>query len=118
MRWKPENVVVEMETLKVNNVFYFSAHEILKVWQIRSFFSRMKSSRHEKQNASVDKCEEEDEEEFKDDKAVTERRKRHNMRDDIYPVNILTRKTSFKRHGTNPVIDPKRRSLRTSNKEN
>ena len=103
-----------METLKVNNVFYFSAHEILKVGKIRSFFSRMKSSRHEKQNASVDKCEEE----FKDDKAVTERRKRHNMRDDTYPVNTLTRKTSFKRHGTNPVIDPKRRSLRTSNKEN
>ncbi|CAF4700857.1 unnamed protein product [Rotaria sp. Silwood2] len=43
--WKPKEVVLDMETLKENNKFYFSANEILKESQIRSFFSRLKRER-------------------------------------------------------------------------
>jgi hypothetical protein len=118
MRWKPESVVAQMETLKVNNAFYFPVDEILKAGQIRSFFSRIKSSRQKKTNAKINECEEEDSEEFKDDQAVTERRKRYNLHDDVYPENTLSRTTSPKRRRPTPAIDPKRRSLRTSQKEN
>ena len=44
-RWKPKEVVLDMERLKENNKFYFSANEVLKESQIRSFFSRIKHER-------------------------------------------------------------------------
>ncbi|CAF4148956.1 unnamed protein product [Adineta steineri] len=43
--WKPKEIVLDMEDLKLNNKFYFSANEILKESQIRSFFSRIKRER-------------------------------------------------------------------------
>ena len=43
--WKPKDVVADMENLRVKNKFYFSASEILKENQIRSFFGRMKRER-------------------------------------------------------------------------
>ncbi|CAF4715043.1 unnamed protein product, partial [Rotaria sp. Silwood2] len=43
--WKPKEVASDMETLKENNKFYFSANEILSESQIRSFFSRLKRER-------------------------------------------------------------------------
>ncbi|CAF3854906.1 unnamed protein product [Rotaria sp. Silwood1] len=43
--WKPRDVVADMENLRVNNMFYFSASEILTENQIRSFFGRMNRER-------------------------------------------------------------------------
>jgi hypothetical protein len=43
--WKPKEVVLDMETLKENKKFYFSANEILSESQIRSFFGRIKRER-------------------------------------------------------------------------
>ena len=40
--WKPKDVMLDMETLKENGKFYFSASEILNENQIRSFFSQLK----------------------------------------------------------------------------
>ena len=44
--WKPKDVVADMENLRIDNKFYFSATEILNENQIRSFFSRMKQEKH------------------------------------------------------------------------
>ena len=44
--WEPKEVMSDMETLKENNKFYFSANEILNESQIRSFFGRLKRERH------------------------------------------------------------------------
>ena len=41
-QWKPREVVLDMETLRENNKFYFLANEILKESQIRSLFGRLK----------------------------------------------------------------------------
>jgi hypothetical protein len=43
--WKPKEVASDMETLKENQKFYFSANEILSESQIRSFFGRIKRER-------------------------------------------------------------------------
>jgi len=43
--WKPKEVVLDMESLRENNKFYFSVNEILNESQIRSFFSRIKCER-------------------------------------------------------------------------
>ena len=43
--WKHKDIVVDMENLIENNKFYFSANEILKENQIRSYFSRIKPER-------------------------------------------------------------------------
>ncbi|CAF4855500.1 unnamed protein product, partial [Rotaria sp. Silwood2] len=43
--WKPKEVVLEMETVKENDKFHFSASEILSENQVRSFFSRLKRER-------------------------------------------------------------------------
>ena len=43
--WKPKEVVFDMETLKENGKFYFSASELLKESQVRSFFCRLKRER-------------------------------------------------------------------------
>ena len=43
--WKPKDIVVDTENLIENNKFYFSANEILKENQIRSYFSRIKHER-------------------------------------------------------------------------
>ena len=39
--WKPKEVVFDMESLKQNGKFYFSANEILNENQVRSYFSRL-----------------------------------------------------------------------------
>ena len=44
-QWKPREVVLDMETLRENNKFYFLTNEILKESQIRSFFGRLKRER-------------------------------------------------------------------------
>ena len=43
--WKPKDVVWDMESLKENNKFYFTAREILNENQIRSYFCRLKRER-------------------------------------------------------------------------
>ena len=43
--WKPKEVVFEMETLKKDGKFNFSASELLKESQVRSFFCRLKRDR-------------------------------------------------------------------------
>ena len=43
--WKPKDIVLDMENLIENNKFYFSANEILKESQIRSYFGRIKQER-------------------------------------------------------------------------
>jgi hypothetical protein len=43
--WKPKEVALDMETLKGNHKFYFSAKEILSESQIRSFFEQIKRER-------------------------------------------------------------------------
>ena len=46
-RWKPTEVMLDMETLKDNGKFCFTANEILSESQIRSYFARLK---HDRQN--------------------------------------------------------------------
>ena len=41
-QWKLRGVVLDMETLRENNKFYFLTNEILKESRIRSFFGRLK----------------------------------------------------------------------------
>ena len=50
IRWKPGAVAAEMEHLKDKGVFVFSATELLKPSQIRSHFSRLKSSQKKDPN--------------------------------------------------------------------
>ena len=48
IRWKPGIVTAEKKHLKDKGVFVFSATELLKFSQIRSYFSRPKSSQKKK----------------------------------------------------------------------
>jgi hypothetical protein len=78
IRWKPEAVAAEMECLKVKGVFVFADNEFLKASQIRSYFSRLKSSRQK--HMKIEHCDNDDVEAFKEEQAIDEVIQRRQLR--------------------------------------
>lgn len=110
VRWKPEAVVAEMERLKDKGVFVFADDGLLKASQIRSYFSRLKSSRQK--NLNVKDCEEEDGEAFKEEQAIDEAVQRRQLRDKVHNIDQLERATSPQRPTSSRNISAKRHSSR------
>jgi hypothetical protein len=110
IRWKPEAVAAEMECLKDKGVFVFADNEFLKASQIRSYFSRIKSSRQK--NIKIEDCDNDDVEAFKEEQAIDEMVQRQQLRYKAHNIDQLERATSPKRPGSTSEISAKRHSIR------
>ncbi|CAF0886741.1 unnamed protein product [Didymodactylos carnosus] len=111
IRWKPEVVVAEMECLKDKGVFVFANDELLKVSQIRSYFSRLKSNRQKK--LKVKDCEGKDVEAFKEEQGIDEVVQRRQLQHKVHNIDQLERAISPKRPTSLRQIPAKRHSSHT-----
>ncbi len=109
-RWKPEAVAAEMESLKDKGVFVFADNEFLKASQIRSYFSRLKSSRQK--DLKIEDCDNDDVEAFKEEQAIDEVVQRRQLRNKAHNIDQLERATSPKRPTSSSEIPAKRHSMR------
>jgi hypothetical protein len=110
IRWKPEVVATEMECLKDKGVFVFADNEFLKASQIRSYFSRLKSSREK--GLKIEDCDNDDVEAFKEEQAIDEVVHRRQLRNKAHNTDQLERAISPKRPASSTEISAKRHSLR------
>jgi hypothetical protein len=99
-----------MEHLKDKGAFVFSTTELLKPNQIRSYFSRLKSSQQKK--IQIEECDEEDVEAFKEEQAIDEVIQQQQLRHKAHNTDQLDRATSPKRCSSSSDIPAKRHSIR------
>ena len=92
IRWKSRAMAAEMEHSKDRGVFVFSATELLKPSQIRSYFSRLKSS--QKRKIPIEECDEEDVEAFKQEQAIDKIVKQQQLRQRAHNSDQLDHATS------------------------
>ena len=99
-----------MEHLKDKGVFVFSATELLTPSQVRSYFSRLKSS--QKKKIPIEECDEEDVEAFKEEQAIDKIVQQQQLRQKAHNSYQLDHTTSPKRCNSLSDKLAKRHSIR------